>query len=108
MVNYIKYNINTNITVGFVFGKEFIANNQSKTLMSDLKKTLLELADLEKEDTIFFIADSEKRATELAGQIRTELAERLDLIEKDVFKFCHSHRRRRPCSPKRDGCRTER
>lgn len=40
MVNYIKYNINTNITVGFVFGKEFIANNQSKTLMSDLKKTL--------------------------------------------------------------------
>ena len=40
------------------------------------------------EDTIFFIADNEKRATELAGQIRTELGNRLNLIDKDVFKFC--------------------
>ena len=38
MVNYIKYNINTNITVGFVAGKEFLTNYQSKTLMSDMKK----------------------------------------------------------------------
>ena len=59
-----------------------------KFIPDELKKELLELADLEVEDTIFFIADSEKRATELAGQIRTELGERLDLIEKDVFKFC--------------------
>ena len=59
-----------------------------KFIPDDLKHELLELADLEKEDTIFFIADSEKRATELAGQIRTELANRLDLIEKDVYKFC--------------------
>jgi len=59
-----------------------------KFIPEELKKELLELAELEKEDTIFFIADSEKRATELAGQIRTELAKRLDLIEKDVFKFC--------------------
>ena len=54
----------------------------------DLKKELLDLAGLEKEDTIFFIADNEKRATELAGQIRTELGKRLDLIKKDVFEFC--------------------
>ena len=59
-----------------------------KFIPDELKKELLELAELEVEDTIFFIADSEKRATELAGQIRTELGERLDLIEKDVFKFC--------------------
>ena len=59
-----------------------------KFIPDDLKKELLSLAKLEKEDTIFFIADSEKRATELAGQIRDELGKRLDLIEKDVFKFC--------------------
>ena len=59
-----------------------------KFIPDDLKHTLLELADLEKEDTIFFIADNEKRATELAGQIRTELGERLNLINKDVFEFC--------------------
>ena len=59
-----------------------------KFIPDDLKKTLLELADLEKEDTIFFIADNEARATELAGQIRDELGIRLDLIDKDVFQFC--------------------
>ena len=59
-----------------------------KFIPIEYKKELLELGNLEKGDTIFFIADNEKRATELAGQIRTELAKRLDLIEKDVFKFC--------------------
>ena len=59
-----------------------------KFIPDDLKKTLIELADLKKEDTIFFIADNEKRATELAGQIRTELGKRLNLIDEDVFQFC--------------------
>ena len=59
-----------------------------KFIPDDLKKELLKLADLEKEDTIFFIADNEKRATELAGQMRTELGNRLNLIDKDVFQFC--------------------
>ena len=59
-----------------------------KFIPIEYKKELLELGNLENGDTIFFIADNEKRATELAGQIRTELAKRLDLIEKDVFKFC--------------------
>ncbi len=59
-----------------------------KFIPDDLKKTLLELADLEKEDTIFFIADNEARATELAGQIRDELGIRLNLIDTDVFQFC--------------------
>ena len=58
-----------------------------KFIPDELKSTLLDLAELEKGDTIFFIADNEKRATELAGQIRTELANRLDLINKDVFAF---------------------
>ena len=59
-----------------------------KFIPEDLKSTLLKLADLKNEDTIFFIADNEKRATELAGQIRNELGERLNLINKDVFEFC--------------------
>lgn len=59
-----------------------------KFIPEELKKELISLAKLEKNDTIFFIADSKKRATELAGQIRTELGKRLDLIDEDVFKFC--------------------
>ncbi len=59
-----------------------------KFIPDELKKTLLELANLEKEDTIFFIADNEARAAELAGQIRTELGKRLNLIDEDIFQFC--------------------
>ena len=59
-----------------------------KFIPEELKKKLIELAELEKEDTIFFIADNEKRATELAGQIRTELGKRLNLIDENVFQFC--------------------
>ncbi len=59
-----------------------------KFIPDECKKELLELASLDKGDTIFFIADNEAKAADLAGQIRTELGKRLDLIEKDVFKFC--------------------
>ena len=59
-----------------------------KFIPVELKEELRELAGLEKEDTIFFIADTQKRATELAGQIRTELAKRLDLIDESKIEFC--------------------
>ena len=59
-----------------------------KFIPDELKKELMDLADLDKGDTIFFIADNENRATELAGQIRTELGKRLNLIDESLFKFC--------------------
>ncbi len=58
-----------------------------KFIPDNLKQELLKSANLEKEDTIFFIADYPKRATELAGQIREELGKRLDLIDKNIFAF---------------------
>ena len=59
-----------------------------KFIPQELKKELLKLADLDKGDTIFFIADYEKIANELAGQIRTELGKRLNLIDDSTFQFC--------------------
>ncbi len=59
-----------------------------KFIPEEMKKELLDLAALKANDTIFFIADNEAKATNLAGQIRTELAERLDLIDKTMFQFC--------------------
>lgn len=59
-----------------------------KFIPENLKQNLITLADLHKNDTIFFIADNEKRATELAGQIRMELGKRLELIDNNVFQFC--------------------
>lgn len=59
-----------------------------KFIPDNMKQELINLAGLEKEDTIFFIADNEAKATELAGQIRSELAKRLNLIDESMFRFC--------------------
>jgi aspartyl-tRNA synthetase len=37
---------------------------------------------------IFFVCDKKLTAQKLAGLVRTRLAEDLDLLEKDTFKFC--------------------
>ena len=59
-----------------------------KFIPDDLKAELRQLADLAAEDTIFFIADKERRAACYAGQIRTELGERLEICEKNAYRFC--------------------
>ena len=59
-----------------------------KFIPEEMKKELLSLADLKINDTIFFIADVESRANTLEGQIRTELGNRLNLIDESVYKFC--------------------
>lgn len=60
-----------------------------KFIPDEMKKDLISLASLEAGDTIFFIADKEARACLYAGQIRTELGEKLDLIEKNAYRFCY-------------------
>ena len=60
-----------------------------KFIPEDLKTELAELAGLKPGDTIFFIADKEARANSFAGQLRNELGARLDLIEKNAFRFCY-------------------
>ncbi len=39
-------------------------------------------------DSIFFVADEFYKAQKIAGLVRIELGKRLDLIEKNVYKFC--------------------
>ncbi len=60
-----------------------------KFIPDDMKQELAELAGLSEGDTIFFIADKEKQASMYAGQIRTELAQRLGLIEEKAYRFCY-------------------
>ena len=60
-----------------------------KFIPEELKKELAALAGLSTGDTIFFIADKEERAAYYAGQIRNELGEKLDLIEKKAYRFCY-------------------
>ena len=60
-----------------------------KFIPEELKGEIKDLAGLQPGDTIFFIADKEDRAAYFAGQIRNELGERLDLIEKNAYRFCY-------------------
>ncbi len=60
-----------------------------KFIPEELKPELAQMAGLQARDTIFFIADKEERANYYAGQIRNELGQKLDLIEKNAFRFCY-------------------
>lgn len=60
-----------------------------KFIPEEKKGELVTLAGLDVGDTIFFIADREERAAYYAGQIRTELGQKLDLIEKKAYRFCY-------------------
>lgn len=60
-----------------------------KFIPEELKEEFREITGLETGDTIFFMADREERAAYYAGMIRTELGEKLDLLEKNAFRFCY-------------------
>ena len=60
-----------------------------KFIPEDMKTELAQQAGLVSGDVIFFIADTEEAASKYAGQIRNELGARLDLIEKNAYRFCY-------------------
>ncbi len=60
-----------------------------KFIPEELKSELAILAGLVAGDTIFFIADKEERANYYAGQLRIELGNKLDLCEKNAYRFCY-------------------
>ena len=39
-------------------------------------------------DVVFFVCDQPAKAAEIAGHVRVKLGKDLDLLEKDVFRFC--------------------
>ena len=52
------------------------------------RKELADRCQLEVGDVLYFIADSAKNAPKFAGQIRTEVANRMNLIDDSKFEFC--------------------
>ena len=60
-----------------------------KFIPEDIKEEFKTLAGLTVGDTIFFMADKEDRAAYYAGMIRNELGVKLDLLEKNAYRFCY-------------------
>ncbi|MDO5556208.1 MAG: amino acid--tRNA ligase-related protein, partial [Clostridia bacterium] len=77
-------------------GLAWVKFNQDKTLQGSIakfinensKQELLNKIQANPGDSIFFISDKKGIVENIAGQIRNELANRLDLLEKNTFKFC--------------------
>lgn len=60
----------------------------AKFLSKEQMKLLKEKAGLKTGDSVFFVCDNIVSAPKLAGKVRSKLADELDILEKDAFRFC--------------------
>ena len=60
----------------------------AKFVTEEVLKGLEEKLGAKTGDSIFFIADEFAKAQKIAGLVRIELGKRLDLLEKDAYRFC--------------------
>ena len=65
-----------------------VAGGIAKFITDDIKESLISNYNVKLGDSIFFIADEFSTAQKIAGDVRIELGNRLDLLEKDVYRFC--------------------
>ncbi len=61
-----------------------IANNLKKDNLTLIK----DLVDLKNDDSVFFISDEKTSAVKFSALVRSKLCDELDLLEKNIFKFC--------------------
>ena len=64
-----------------------VSGGISKFITDEIKKQLIEKG-AKPNDSIFFISDELENAQKIAGQIRIELGNRLNLLERDTYRFC--------------------
>jgi aspartyl-tRNA synthetase len=60
----------------------------AKFLTSDRLASLKELSGAHDGDAVFFVCDKKQACTKYAGLARTKIAQELDLIDPNTFKFC--------------------
>jgi aspartyl-tRNA synthetase len=60
----------------------------AKFLSQEVLDSLTELGEMKAGDVMFFVADKEKLAGRLAGEVRVRLADLLDLRGDNRFEFC--------------------
>ncbi len=67
---------------------EEVTGGIAKFITEEIKEQLVNEFGMTKNSSIFFIADEFKKAQKIAGLIRIELGKRLELLEKDIYRFC--------------------
>ncbi len=82
-------------SIGMKFGIGYITLEEgefkgpiAKFLTEEQKAELTSLTGMKEGDSLFFISDSASVINKLAGEMRTWIANELNLIRKDSFEFC--------------------
>ena len=90
MTDFAKEEAGANGLAWFKFDNEkTITGGISKFITEDMQKELEEKFGLEPNSAVFFVADENLETTQkIAGLVRIELGKRLNLIEKNIYKFC--------------------
>ena len=60
----------------------------SKFIDDDRKAKIFDKMNITPNSAIFFVADDFEKAQKIAGGVRVKLGTELDLLEKDIYKFC--------------------
>jgi len=60
----------------------------AKNLAADRVEAIRAATNAKDGDAVFFACDKVATAAKFAGLVRTRLCQELDLLEKDIFKFC--------------------
>lgn len=65
-----------------------VSGGISKFITPEMKAKLQDEYGVKNNSSVFFIADEFSEAQKIAGLIRIELGKKLDLLEKNVYRFC--------------------
>ena len=68
--------------------EDTVTGGIAKFITDDVRDSLKAEYGVKANDAIFFVADEFETAQKLAGQVRIELGNRLDLLEKNIYRFC--------------------
>ena len=72
-----------------VDNENVLSGGVAKYITPEVQKELEEKIGMKKNSAVFFMADEFKTVQKIAGAVRIELGNRLDLLEKNVYRLCY-------------------
>ena len=95
LVEYAKEELGANGLAWIKFDEELnVTGSIAKFITDDVKKSLIEAGNIGKSTVAFFVAGEKggnavvEKTQKIAGGLRIKLGQDLDLIEKNIYKFC--------------------
>jgi aspartyl-tRNA synthetase len=73
---------------GHLNGKGIATGPIAKFMSPAALEELLKITGSEIMDAVFFVCDKKDKAAKMAGQARTKIAQEMDIIEQNAFRFC--------------------